>query len=170
MPKTCEFDLNRRRFRMQELRDVDEERLDEYVQGRFIAAARSSLAEEPVGSDAWRETMSVAMETAAGMRWKRQPGIRYLISTRRALARLLWQGCVQLEPSITVDDIAACLVTAQDVQTAHEEFRRVNGLDLGPPSTNGKKREAANGSENPTSSASPSYDGYQVTPLTASLE
>lgn len=129
---------------MQPLVEADYDELDEYVRGRFVAAARASLADEALGTPLWDATMGVAMREALSIRWNRRPGLELLTSDRRGLARLVWQSVKRAAPGVTLAACYAALETERERQTAWEELARKNGWRAATKSTNttGNKEEA----------------------------
>lgn len=143
MRQTTKLAIGGKEFLMQELRVADYERLDEYVQGRFISSARASLADVSPESRAWRDTMILAMREAMLLTWSRQPGLGLLLASKRGLARMLHAG---MDSGIALDDVADALKTVEDLRFAREEFMRINDL------TSAATKEAAANASRPTTS------------------
>jgi hypothetical protein len=147
---TSELELDGLRLKMRELTDGELESLDEWVQGRFINAARQSVSEEDVGAEEWDRVLALAMREATKLTWSRQPGFNIAFATRRGLARVVWLGCREAHPTLTARDVYERLKSGRDVLTARGEFMRVNGL-----SYKAKAEGVAESYGNPTNVAVP---------------
>lgn len=124
MRQTAKLQIGGKEFLMQELRAEDHERLDEYVQGRFISAARASLAGLEIDGDEWRATIALAMREAMSLTWMRRPGLGILLSSKRGMGRMLLAGM----SGIHIDELVDAMKSVDEIEIARGEFMRINGL------------------------------------------
>lgn len=139
-----ELPLDGKTFMISPLSDRDSEELNEWVRAVYIRQARQSLTEEERDTPEGREFVRQAQNEALGLTWHRNPGSRLVFVSKMGIARLLLPGVRRNDRSVTVDDIVACIGTAEAVNIAEETFTRINDLRII------RKTEDAKGKEGPT--------------------
>ncbi len=121
-----EFIIDDVTYKMSPLTDRDIAELDEWVQSRFIRAARESL-DETTPADIWERTMRLAMREALTLSWMRPPASA-IFQSIDGLARLAWQSMKRNHPDLSVQNIRHLLFDPQNIDKVQEAFQRANDV------------------------------------------
>ena len=120
----AEIHLGSLRLRLSPLTDRDISELDQWLQQRVIRTARASLAAD-ASPEERRETIAIAIETAATLTWMSATGAR-LMSTIDGWAQIIWQGAHRDHPDMTPGEIRKHLMDPGALDEARETFERLN--------------------------------------------